>query len=118
MSLEAHIIYRPCDDTYDVWLVDRNQHGSSVYFTFDDGGHLKSQEKVDGRYSPSTVLGGDVLRALAVALKDRGFTPKDEDDTPAIKAHLADAIAVRDSLLAIVSNLPKPAAQVHTPEHS
>lgn len=97
------IQWNPATDNYALYFVE-SVDGQRVIYRAGSDGRLISEPVEHGASvaAPTIVLPPFVMRALGEALSDRGFMPKKIDETPAIQAHLADAVIVRDRLLAIV----------------
>lgn len=84
------------------------RHGQRVAGEgFTDEGVMKCRVLESGEASrqPLFRLPSELGKLLGEAMKAEGLTPLDVrpvDDSPALKAHLVDAVAVRDRLLTLV----------------
>lgn len=106
MKMKAHVIWQPETDDFRVYLVDESTPFDASLghlFAPNERGELERQPRDAFPAKPVFRCPGEVLRAFGAALYEAGFVPKPQAVTeePALRAHLADAIVVRDRLLVL-----------------
>ena len=99
-------VYGAFDPTLGDWVIawrieGENRQQRSRGFVQPDG-RVRYEPPTDDNMKPTFRFSGQEIEALAAWLQAQGLTPKPADDLTPLKAHVADAIAVRDRLLAIV----------------
>lgn len=105
MGIEARFFYEADMDVWALYLIDADGRERRILESDGKGGLVS---RVMNHEQPNLPLlrlpRGPIWHAIGKELTEHGFTPKPSADTetPAVKAHLSDAVAVRDRLLAIV----------------
>ena len=100
MEVSVHFI--PSTGTYDLYALDRASERFAV--VRDEMFVMETFAENGGRARALLSLPPDVWRMIGGALRDADLVPARGavDEPPAVRQHLADAIAVRDRLLSLI----------------
>ena len=101
MALEAFVHWDPNSDDFVLFLLDRDHR--RIWEPSAAGVEVREMTQ-NTENKPLLRLPSNLWPLIGAALRDTGLVPSKEpaQEPPAVRAHLADTIAVRDRLLALV----------------
>ena len=99
--MRAELFHDPRTLLLSLYAWDSFKSGERACYVNIDGQLTKRVVPEGGEMEPLMVLNREGWAAVCAELFNHGFAPVDADAT-ATKAHLSDAIAIRDRLLAMV----------------